>query len=176
MRGRPRCNACSTTPQTPPHVSRFLPALFLQLLHNMDSYLLFPPRCGCWISNWAKSFAQALLAIGYPLQLEQDNMEVIDPVAIRRLLSERRSSIFTPTPDNLDPRICPSQGVIVCTYARWFQKPPWAIVRTPPLHLPLPPKILRLFFRFRAGCRGLPIDTGRRTHPSPPPLVLSVAA
>jgi hypothetical protein len=120
-------------------------------------------------NNWATSFAQALLAIGYPLQLEQDNMAVIDPVAIRRLLSERRSSVFTPTPDNLDPRTCPSQGVIVCTYARWFQKPPWAIVRTPPLHLPLPPKILRLFFRFRAGCSGLPIDTGRHTRPYPTP-------
>jgi len=89
-------------------------------------------------------------------------------VAIRRLLSERRTSIFTPTPDNLDPRTCPSQGVIVCTFALWFQRPPWAIVRTPPLHLPSPP-IMLLFIRFRARCSSLPIDIGRRTRPYPTP-------
>ena len=72
--------------------------------------------------------------------------------------------ILTPTADNLDPRTCPSQGVIACTYARWFQRPSWAFVKTTPLHLSLPPTILRLFIRFRAGCSGLPIDTGRRQH------------
>jgi len=59
----------------------------------------------CRSSHWATSFAQALLAIGYPLQLEQDNMAVIDPVAIRRLLSERRSSVFTPTPEEEEEEI-----------------------------------------------------------------------
>jgi len=119
-------------------------------------------------NNWAKSFAQALLAIGYPLQLEQDNMEVIDPVAIRRLLSERRSSIFTPTPDNLDPRTCPSESVIVCTYARWFQKPPWAIVRTPP-------NSCGCFSVLEPGAVAFPLIPAAIRVPTPP-LVLRVAA
>jgi hypothetical protein len=115
-------------------------------------------------NNWARSFAQALVAVGCPFELQQDIMVGVDPMAICRLFSEQRSSIFTPTADNLDPRTCPSQGVIVCTYARWFQRPNWAHVTTPLIHLPLPPKILRLFFRFRAGCSGLPIDIGRRSR------------
>ena len=39
----------------------------------------------------------------------------------------------------------------------------------PPIRLPLPCRGLRLFFRFRMGCSGLPIDTGRPTRPHPTP-------
>lgn len=119
-------------------------------------------------NNWARSFAQALVAIDYPFQLVSGSMALVDcriTTAIRRLLSERRSSVFVPTDDNLDPRTCPSQGVILCTYARWFQRPYGARARVPPLHLSLPPKMLRLFIRFRSGCSGLPIDTGRHARP-----------
>jgi hypothetical protein len=41
--------------------------------------------------------------------------------------------------------------------------------RVPLLHLALPPSTLHLFFRFRSGCRGLPIDTGSRRRPFPIP-------
>jgi hypothetical protein len=45
--------------------------------------------------------------------------------------------------------------------------------RDPLLHLALPPSILRLFFRFRLGCSGPPIDTGRRRCPFPIPRAQS---
>jgi hypothetical protein len=61
------------------------------------------------------------------------------------------------------PRTCPSKGVISCTYARWFQRPLRRCSRPHLIHLTLPADIHRLFFRFRSGCSGLPIDTGRHT-------------
>jgi len=72
-------------------------------------------------------------------------------------------------PESSNPRTCPSQGVIVCTYARWFQQPTWARNRAPLTSLSLPPDTLRLFLRFRSGCSGLPIDTGRHRRPFPIP-------
>ena len=62
---------------------------------------------------------------------------------------------------------CPSEGVIFCAYARWFQKPAWVRAKVPLIRLPLPFQDLRLFFRFRVGCSGLPIDTGRHARPHP---------
>lgn len=121
------------------------------------------------LDNWASSFSAALVAVGYPFVLDSDCMVHVDSLAIRHLLAVRHHSFFVPTADNLDPRTCPSQGAIVCTYARWFQKPSWARRLPPLISLPLPAASLRLFFRFRAGCSGLPIDTGRRTRPNPTP-------
>ena len=118
--------------------------------------------------NWASSFAKALVAVGHPFALGPD-MPSVDPLVIRRLQTERRSRMFfTSTAENLDPRTCPSQGVIACTYARWFQRPSWARIETPFIRLSLPPSTHRRFFRFRAGCSGLPIDTGRHRRPPIP--------
>ena len=38
-------------------------------------------------------------------------------ILIKRLLAARRNFIFSPNEGNLEPRTCPSEGVIVCTYA-----------------------------------------------------------
>jgi hypothetical protein len=84
-------------------------------------------------------------------------------------LAQQLAAFFVYTPDNIHSRSCPSAGVIACTYARWFQQPMSARNRGPLLHLALPPSTLRLFFRFRSGCSGLPIDTGRRRRPFPIP-------
>ena len=115
--------------------------------------------------NWASSFAQALVVLGHPFALSQD-MPCVDPSVIRSLQLEHcNRRIFVSTIENLDPRTCPSQGVIACTYARLFQRPTWARVKVPFIHLSLPPEAHRLFLRFRAGCSGLPIDTGRHRGP-----------
>jgi hypothetical protein len=120
-------------------------------------------------TNWASSFAKALEDIDYPFVLSVGEMDPVDPHLVRHLLAQQQSKFFVPTDDNPDPRTCPSQGVIVCTYARWFQQPTWARNRIPPVRLSLPPKSLRLFLRFRSGCSGLPVDTGRRRRPTPIP-------
>lgn len=119
--------------------------------------------------NWATSLVTSLAAVGYTLVLHLGDFQGIDPLFIKRLLAARRISVFSPNEGNLDPRTCPSEGVIVCTYGRWFQRPAWVRVRSPLIRLPLPSRDLRLFFRFRVGCSGLPIDTGRRTRPHPTP-------
>ena len=98
-----------------------------------------------------------------------EEFQGIDPLLIKRLLAARRTSIFSPNEGNLDPRTCPSDGVIVCTYTRWFQKPAWvrAKLKVPLIRLPLPFQDLQLFFHFRVGCSRIPIDTGRCTRPHP---------
>jgi hypothetical protein len=119
--------------------------------------------------NWASSFGKALVDVGYPFLLAPGIMEVVDSTLVHHLLAQQLAAFFVPTPDNIHPRLCPSASVIACTYARWFQQPVSARNRAPLLHLPLPPSTLRLFFRFRSGCSGLPINTGRRWRPFPIP-------
>jgi hypothetical protein len=119
--------------------------------------------------NWASSFAKALLDVGYPFLLMPGTMEVVDSTLVRHLLAQQLAPFFVPTLDNIHPRSCPSAGVIACTYARWFQQPISARNKASLLHLALPPGTLRLVFRFRSGCSGFPIDTGRRRHPFPIP-------
>jgi hypothetical protein len=96
-------------------------------------------------------------------------MEVVDSTLVRHLLAQQLAAFFVPTPENIHPRSCPSAGVIACTYARWFQQPMPARNRAPLFHLAFPPSTLRLFFRFRSGCSGLSIDTGRRRRLFPIP-------
>jgi hypothetical protein len=123
-------------------------------------------------NNWASSFAKALADVGYPFLLDPGIMEIVDSTLVRHLLAQQLAAFFVPTSDNVHPRLCPSAGVIACTYARWFQQPMSARNRAPLLQLALPPSTLRLFllfFRFRSGCSGLPIDTGRRRRPFPFP-------
>ena len=63
------------------------------------------------------------------------------------------------------PRTCPTQGVVACTYVRWFARPSWVpkTVRQP-VFLPVSARSMRKFLRFRAGSHGLPSDVGKWTH------------
>ena len=61
------------------------------------------------------------------------------------------------------PRTCPSQDATLCTYHRWFTKPPRLSRSVPLLQLPLSARCLRVLLRFRMGCHSLPIVCGRRS-------------
>ena len=50
---------------------------------------------------------------------------------------------------------------MLCTYARWFQRP--QMVSVCPAQLRLPRRTVQRYLRFRSGCHGLPVDLGRRT-------------
>jgi len=113
-------------------------------------------------SNWASTFAAALVSVQYPFTLELGTLQPVDMDLVRHLLSERLKASFVASPADLCPRVYPSSGVVSYTYARWFQRPLVRCSRPPLIHLPLPAGAHRIFFRFRAGCSGLPIDTGRR--------------
>ncbi len=55
------------------------------------------------------------------------------------------------------PRTCPSQGVLACIYAHRFQRPTWAHVRVPFIHLALPRRsFYRRTLRCCSNCSGLP--------------------
>ena len=49
----------------------------------------------------------------------------------------------------------------IVTYFHWFRPPARRFASYSPIFLPLPAKLVRAFLRFRSGCSGLPIDTGR---------------
>ena len=62
-----------------------------------------------------------------------------------------------------DPRLCPTDGVKVCTYHRWFSRPPG---RACPTYWDVPignAKLHRLL-RFRMGAHMLPIEQGRHVR------------
>ena len=67
-----------------------------------------------------------------------------------------------------DPRVAPYSGVILNTYLHWFCKPIWACSLAPPVAVPLSAKTVCSFIRFRSGCSGLPVDTGRWAEPRVP--------
>jgi hypothetical protein len=66
-----------------------------------------------------------------------------------------------------DPRIAPSQGVTLCTYATYCRRP--LNCTAPPLHeLPLAPSVQFTLFHFLCGQHLLPIRMGRFTRPITP--------
>ena len=75
--------------------------------------------------NWARYLVTSFAAVGHNFSLHPDEFQGIDPLLLHRLLAAQRTSIFSPNEDMSHLRICPSEGIIVCTYARWFQKPAW---------------------------------------------------
>ena len=111
------------------------------------------------ISNWASAFASSLASVAYPFALELGVLQPVDMQFLRHLLVQQLTVLTVP--ECTYPRTCPSEGVISCTYAQWFQRPLVRCPRSPMVHLTLPVKIHRQFMRFRSGCSDLPIDKGR---------------
>jgi hypothetical protein len=118
------------------------------------------------MSNWASAFASSLESVAYPFALELGVLQPVDMTFLRRLLVQQLTVLTVP--DHTCPRTCPSEGVISCTYAQWFQRPLVRCPRLPMIHLTLPVKIHRQFMRFRSGCSDLPIDKGRHQSPKIP--------
>ena len=71
---------------------------------------------------------------------------------------------FTPALQSIVPRQLFTPGIVLCTYFHWFRPPARKFASCSPISLPLPAKLVRTFLRFRSGCSGLPIDTGRVTR------------
>ena len=58
------------------------------------------------------------------------------------------------------PRACSSHKAMLCTHQSWFARPPWAVESL--LSIPIRAALIWDFFRFRTGCHGLPVESGRR--------------
>ena len=120
-------------------------------------------------SGWVHDFFAALLAIGFPADDVPSALLRIEVSYVKLLLCGHSKRVF---PESMslfpDPRVAPSSGVILNTYLHWFRKPVWACSFAPPVAVPLSAKIVCSFIRFRSGCSGLPVDTGRWAQPRVP--------
>ena len=116
------------------------------------------------VQNWARSLMQSLLNLNYQFVLCCDRMDPIDHHRVMQLLNEN----FMAVTQDLDPspRTCPTENAVLCTYMRYFHRPPFAPMNMipNPYKLPVPAAKLRAFLRFRTGCHDLPIVLGRFTR------------
>ena len=109
--------------------------------------------------TWAGSVMTAVRDLGYPYPIDAHSLHPIDFDTITALLCSRASSTWQDL--RVVPLFCPSERAQLCSYYRWFRRLA-NISRQALLFLPLPASYLRVFFRFRMGVHGLPIDVGRR--------------
>ena len=113
------------------------------------------------VQNWARSLMQSLLKLNHQFVLHCDRMDPIDHHRVMQLLNERLLAV---TQDlDTSPRTCPTQNAVLCTYMRYFHRPPFAPTNMipNPYKLPVPVAKLHVFLRFRTGCHNLPIVLGR---------------
>ena len=114
------------------------------------------------VRNWAHGFMVGLRELGYAFTIRCDALEPVDLPRVRQLLAQPTERVWQEL--HICPRTCPSGGAVLCTYRRWFARPPWAAAKERhAAHLPIAAGALRAFLRFRAGCHGLPNDAGRRS-------------
>lgn len=109
--------------------------------------------------TWAASIMKEVLAVGYPYAIDAHRLHPIDVPAIKELLRSRASRSWHDL--SVIPQLCPSGRAQACSYHRWFRRPA-RVSRSALLFLRVPVTRLRVFFRFRMGVHGLPIDSGRR--------------
>ena len=109
------------------------------------------------VRNWSWALQKQLQAVGYSLTLDCTNFQPIGMQPIYRLLTSKLQAAF----EGLDicPRTGPSQGQALCKYQNWFAAPPFDTRRL--LSLNVRASLLRAFLRFRCGCHGLFVDSGR---------------
>ena len=104
---------------------------------------------------------QSLLNLNYQFVLRCDRMDPIDHHRVMQLLNEKLLAVT----QDLDPspRTCPTQNAVLCTYMRYFHRPPFAPMNMipNPYKLSIPAAKLRVLLRFRTGCHDLPIVLGR---------------
>ena len=109
--------------------------------------------------TWAGSVMKAIRDLGYPYPIDAHSLHPIDFDTVTALLRSRASSAWQGL--SVLPLFCPSERAQLCSYHRLFRRLA-NISRPALLFLPLPVSHLRVFFRFRMGVHGLPIDMGRR--------------
>jgi hypothetical protein len=117
------------------------------------------------INQGRETFAGTLLAqlkkIGYHIDslIRVDQVGRINIQQVKDLLDRREDMLW----DGLEmsPRTCASDRAMYCRYLRWFARPPQAPHPRRVYEAQIPPKTLRTFIRFRLGCHGLPVETGR---------------
>ena len=112
------------------------------------------------VNNWASAFMRSIRDLGYGFDIRVDKLVPVDMDTAMSLLTRESQKCW----DGLGvcPRTCPSKGAQLCTYERWFARPPDLPKHNLFLLLPLGARRLRAFLRFRMGCHDLPSDAGRR--------------
>ena len=110
------------------------------------------------VHNWAWSFRRQLAGFGYIFSESGGTLQPVDRSDLDVCLAIKLKQEFLGLDDC--PRACSSQKAMLCTYQSWFARPPWSVRNL--LDVPVRAALIRGFLRFRTGCHGLPVDSGRR--------------
>ncbi len=115
------------------------------------------------VRNWAWSIWRNLADIGYVLEWREGHMPSVRVDTVLHMLRGARRARCQAV--DICPRTAPSDGVMMCTYMRWFAGP--AVLQSSRcrgqiLGVPVRARQMRKFIRFRLGCHELPVEMGRR--------------
>ena len=109
------------------------------------------------IKNWSWAVHHQLQAVGYVFSLDHTDLQPLGKQPVHHLLEDKLQVAF----EGLDicPRTGSSHGHALCKYQNWFASPAFETRRL--LSVNVGASLLRAFLRFRCGCHGLPVDSGR---------------
>ena len=110
------------------------------------------------VHNWAWSFRRQLAGFGYIFSEFGGTLQPVDRSDLDVCLAIKLKQEFLGLDDC--PRACSSQKAMLCTYQSWFARPPWSVTNL--LDVPVRAALIRGVLRFRTGCHGLPVESGRR--------------
>ena len=109
------------------------------------------------VRNWVWEFQATLEKYGYVVHRSCVSLVPIERSCFQVLLRLELDQPFQGL--DVDPRTCPSSGVMCCTYARWFTRPKGLCKSF--LNVPVPISLVRRFIQFRTGSHCLPVVLGR---------------
>ena len=107
---------------------------------------------------WARGLLSELGKIGYVFDFDGLQLAAIDIAALRHRISMHQDQVW----EGLDicPRTAASAGARLCTYLRYFARPPRCHLDV--LAFRVRPSVLKNFLRFRTTCHGLAVDSHQR--------------
>ena len=106
--------------------------------------------------NMASSLAACSRSVGFEMPRVHDVVPQLDVDGVVEALTQHLQG--TGSGSLYCPRAAPTQGVVLCTYKQWFK--PYSPCRRY-CQLPVSGRRMQQFLRFRLGCHGLAIATGR---------------
>ena len=128
-----------------------------QLLHTLESLQQISP------TQWQNTSPDAVMSLRFDEHKVQE--------ALTRMF---HSPWLTGAATHADPRTAPSQGITMCTHARWVYAPPQSCDMYNRSHAPrylqlcLPFHVLQTLARFRIGWHKLAVHSGRMARPPVP--------
>ena len=109
------------------------------------------------IHSWIWLFRRNLQQIGHTFTHTTDVLAQLDRSCLEYAMQCTLRAALTDL--GFCHRTCPFAKILLCTYQCWLAKLSWPC--TAVIHVNVRASLMRMFFRLRAGCRDLSIDSGR---------------